>query len=154
MDEFTIRPIGTIHTPHKNKKDAPIQPGYSTAEGKIVLFPEFKLGLKKLDGFSHLILLYYFHRAKHEKLEITPFLDKETKGIFATRFNERPNKIGLSVVILDRIEDNILYIRNIDVLDNTPLLDIKPLVPDFDLKEIETCKIGWLQNKSNKQKTS
>jgi len=112
-------------------------------KGTVELLGEFQEGLKDLDGFSHIILLYHFHRSRGFKLAVVPFLDSESRGLFATRAPKRPNAIGLSVVQLDKIEDGILYIRNVDILDGTPLLDIKPYVPEFDAPK--EARIGWMQ---------
>ena len=139
----TYRPIGTIHSPYQDLKDMPIQPtceagGPGTAE----VFAEFSEGLKDLDGFSHVILLYHLHESREAKLTVTPFLDTVERGVFATRAPSRPNPIGMSVVELLRVEDNRLHLGHVDILDNTPLLDIKPYVPDFDCPE--DVRVGWL----------
>ena len=122
----------------------PIQPkGAKDVKGTIEVFEEFQPGLQDLDGFSHIILLYCFHRSRGFKLKVVPFMDSEFRGLFATRAPKRLNPIGLSVVRLDRIEIGLLHIRNVDILDNTPLLDIKPYVPAFDMQtEVRT---GWLE---------
>jgi len=137
-------PIGTIHTPFTDLEGMPIQPaGASEVQGTVVVNGEFAAGLKDLEGFSHLILIYQFHRSEGYKLEVTPFMDKVPRGLFATRAPKRPNPIGLSVVHLERVEGNILHIKGIDVLDGTPLLDIKPYVPQFDSRgEVRT---GWFE---------
>jgi tRNA (adenine37-N6)-methyltransferase len=107
------------------------------------MFGDFKEGLKDLDGFTHIILLYHFHRSQGFNLSLIPFLDAQPRGIFATRAPKRPNAIGLSIVKLNEIEDGILHIQNVDILDGTPLLDIKPHVPEFDAPgEVRT---GWVQ---------
>ena len=151
MQEFTIRPIGVITTPFNIQNDSPIQSGFSEREGIITVFKEYQQGLEELEGFSHIILIYYFHEVEEEQLVITPFLDSKPKGVFATRFNKRPNKLGLSIVELLRREENRLFVKNVDMVDNTPLIDIKPLVPEFDLKNIENCRIGWLEKKLQKK---
>lgn len=145
--EFTIKSIGFIETPFEEYDDAPIQPGFSDAFGTVCVNSEYKTGLKDLDGFSHIILLYYFDRSEEENLIVKPFLDDEPKGIFAIRHFNRPNHIGLSVVRLIKIEGCKLLVKGIDVLNNTPLIDIKPFVPEFDLKDIEDCKVGWLEKR-------
>ncbi|MBC2715363.1 MAG: tRNA (N6-threonylcarbamoyladenosine(37)-N6)-methyltransferase TrmO [Desulfobacteraceae bacterium] len=138
-------PIGIIHSPYTKPEGMPIQPtGAKGIEGTVEVFETFEAGLKDLDGFSHIILLYCFHRSEGYHLETVPFLDKKPHGVFATRAPKRPNPIGLSIVKLNRIEGRILYIENIDVLDNTPLLDIKPYVPDFDTQP--DVRTGWLEN--------
>lgn len=122
----------------------PIQPaGARGVKGSVEVFEDFQPGLQDLDGFSHIILLYYFHRSQGFTLKVVPFMDLVQRGLFATRAPKRPNPIGLSVVRLDGIDDGVLYIRNVDILDNTPLLDIKPYVPEFEVQtEVRT---GWLE---------
>jgi tRNA-Thr(GGU) m(6)t(6)A37 methyltransferase TsaA len=141
---IAFTPIGIIHSPFMKPEDMPIQPaGAAGVKGTVKVFQDFHPGLKDLDGFSHIILLYHFHRSQSFNLHVVPFLDSETRGVFATRAPRRPNPIGLSVVQLDKIEDGVLHIRNVDILDGTPLLDIKPYVPEFDAQvEVRT---GWLE---------
>jgi len=142
--DITYQPIGIIKTPFRTIGGMPIQPaGAKRVRGSVVVFPEFSEGLRDLDGFSHIILLYHFHRANKTKLVVTPFMDTQPRGIFSTRAPSRPNPIGLSIVKLIGIEGNTLHIENVDTLDGTPLLDIKPYVPEFDHFPVET--IGWLQ---------
>jgi len=142
--EIRYRPIGVIHSPFKILKGMPIQlPGARGVRGWVEVFEEFVPGLKDLDGFSHIILLYHFHRAQEAHLLVKPFMDDELRGVFATRAPNRPNPIGLSVVRLLRIEGNVLHVEDVDILDGTPLLDIKPYVPQFDHPEVE--RIGWLE---------
>ncbi len=142
-------PIGIIHTPHKDPKGTPIQPtGATKYEGVIELEPGYLEGLKDLDGFSHIILLYHFHRSKHYKLTVQPYMDKELRGLFATRYPARPNPIGLSVVRLRKIEGNRLFIQDVDMLDGTPLLDIKPFIPEVDNRI--GARIGWLEGKASR----
>ncbi|HDR50734.1 MAG TPA: tRNA (N6-threonylcarbamoyladenosine(37)-N6)-methyltransferase TrmO [Mariniphaga anaerophila] len=149
MKEIKYKPIGIIHSPFKDPKGTPIQPAAGkNAEGIIELFPEFVEGLKDLDGFSHLFLLYHFHLIGEAKLKVKPFMDDNEHGIFAIRGPARPNPIGLSVTRLIRIEGNKLYIRGVDIVDGTPLLDIKPYVPEFDSKE--KVRTGWLEKNVNK----
>ncbi len=148
MNDITYKPVGIIHSPFKEPEGAPIQPSASQARGTIEIFPEFVPGLKDLDGFSHIILLYHFHRSRKPELVVRPFMDTESRGIFAIRAPSRPNSIGFSVVRLLRIEGNILHVEGIDILDGTPLLDIKPYVPKFDSAEAE--RIGWLEDKVGK----
>jgi len=125
----------------------PIQPsGACGIKGSVELFGKYAPGLKDLDGFSHIILIYHFHLSRGYALEARPFLEEETHGIFAIRAPRRPNPIGLSVVRLNGIENCTLYVENMDVLDGTPLLDIKPYVPDFDRLDVE--RTGWLASKS------
>jgi len=142
--EITVHPIGIIHSPFNNLADMPIQPGgEASAPGTVEVYPDFFAGLKDLEGFSHIILLYYLHKVSRMQLTVLPFLDSEPRGVFATRAPVRPNPIGLSVVPLRKIEGNVLYVDQLDVLDGTPLLDIKPYVPEFD--ERAEVRIGWLE---------
>ena len=143
--EIKLKAIGIIHTPFKNKKETPIQPFKSKAVGKIEVFRKYQQGLKDIEGFSHLILIYEFHRSKGCKLLVKPFLDSELRGLFATRYPERPNQIGITVVKLLGRENNILTVKGIDILDKTPLLDIKPYVPEFAVKT--KVRVGWLKGK-------
>lgn len=141
-----FQPIGLIHSPFTQRDGTPIQPCRSSAVGQVELLPEYEAGLQNLDGFSHIILLYYFHQAVPGfELRVTPFLDNEPKGLFATRYPRRPNSIGLSVVRLVRREGRVLRVDGIDVLDGTPLLDIKPYVPAFDAPPDAT--LGWLDGR-------
>lgn len=149
MNEIKYRPIGIIHSPFKVPKGTPIQPlGAKGIEGTVELFPEYAGGLKDLEGFSHIILIYHFHLSKEAGLKARPYMDSEVHGIFAIRGPSRPNPIGISVVRLARIEGNILHIKDVDIVDGTPLLDIKPYVPEFDIREVE--KIGWLDRNVRK----
>ena len=146
-----FHPIGIIHSPFHDLAGMPIQPSSdASAAGTLEIFPEFVPGLKDLGGFSHLILLYHLHQAGPARLEVTPFLDSQPRGIFATRAPTRPNPIGLSVVKLTRIEGNILYVEDLDILDGTPLLDIKPYIPEFDYHP--EVQIGWLEQVKGKVK--
>ena len=148
---INFKPIGIIYTPFKKLEGMPIQPaGASGVKGKIKIFPEFKDGLQDLDGFSHIILLYYLHKVKESKLKVIPFLDKKERGVFATRAPKRPNSIGLSTVKLIQIEENIIRIENVDMLNNSPLLDIKPYIPNVDHQNV--TKLGWLENKLDRFK--
>ena len=129
----------------------PIQPtGAQGITGSLEIFPDYVQGLKDLDGFSHIILLYHFHRAGESKLLITPFMDTKQRGVFATRAPSRPNPIGFSIVKFIRIDHNILYIENVDILDGTPLLDIKPYVPEFD--QFTADRVGWLKQVNGRVK--
>lgn len=152
MDLITFRPIGLISTPYKESKGTPIQPrGAEGAVGTVRVFPEYCQGLQDLDGFSHIFLLYHFHQTQGFSLLVKPFLDEFQRGVFATRAPARPNPIGLSVVRLDRIENDTLHVRDVDMLDGTPLLDIKPFVPQFDTPD--QTRIGWLADNLEKLKT-
>ena len=127
----------------------PIQPtGAKGIQGTVEILPEFQAGLNDLEGFSHIILLYHLHRSEGFKLTVTPFLDDQPRGLFATRAPKRPNSIGLSVVKLVRQEENILHIENVDILDGTPLLDIKPYIPVFEPDE--EILVGWVK-KTNRE---
>jgi tRNA-Thr(GGU) m(6)t(6)A37 methyltransferase TsaA len=139
-----LKPIGIIHTPFKELSGMPIQPaGAAGVSGVVEVFEEYRSGLKDLDGFSHLILLYHLHRSQGFNLHVVPFMDSKPRGLFATRAPKRPNPIGLSVVQLDKIEDGVLHVQNVDILDGTPLLDIKPYVPEFDAQT--DVRTGWLE---------
>jgi len=149
--EIKYNPIGIIHSPFKEIEGVPIHPrGAKGIVGLIEIRKELEGGLRDLDGFSHIILLYHFHLSKDYSLSIVPFLDDTPHGVFATRAPKRPNPIGLSVVKLIKIEKNILHIENIDIVDGTPLLDIKPYIKEF--KDSEKVRIGWLTEKANKIK--
>ena len=142
---ITYRPIGVIHSPFTDLKDMPIQPtGEASAPGIAEVLPEYAEGLKDVEGFSHLILLYHLHEVRRQDLTVRPFLGSERRGVFATRAPTRPNPIGLSVVKLLRREGTKLHLARVDVLDGTPLLDIKPYVPEFD--ESKDVRIGWLED--------
>ena len=138
------RTIGIIHTPFQDVEGIPIQPsGADGVRGQVEVFPEYEAGLKDLNGFSHIILIYDFHWSKGFNLQVVPFLDSKLRGVFATRAPKRPNPIGLSVVKLLKIRNRILHIENVDMIDGTPLLDIKPYVPEFDQQV--TVRTGWLE---------
>ena len=142
--KIEFKSIGIIHSPFREPEGMPIQPtGAAGVKGTVELFEDFYPGLKDLDGFSHIILLYHFHRSHGFNLHVVPFMDSEPRGLFATRAPKRPNPIGLSVVQLDNIEDGLLHIQGVDVLDGTPLLDIKPYVPEFDAQV--GVRTGWLE---------
>lgn len=142
---MNVKPIGLIHTPFKVKKGMPIQPFQSRATGRVEVYKKYQQGLKDIEGFSHIILIYRFHRSKGFKLLVKPFLDNELRGLFSTRAPRRPNQIGISVVRLLKRKKNILTVKGIDALDKTPLLDIKPYVPEFAAGA--KVKIGWLKGK-------
>ena len=144
--EFVMKPIGVIHSPFHDKAQTPIQPNRSPARGQVEVFPEFAPGLQDLEGFSYIFLLYVFHRSEGFSLLVHPFLDNALHGLFATRHPCRPNPIGLSVVRLLACRDNVLEIEGVDVLDGTPLLDIKPYIPDFDVRT--GVKTGWYTSRS------
>ena len=146
MNLIQYRPIGTIHTPYKSPAGTPIQPPASKGvEADVEVFEKYAEGLTDLGEFSHIYLIYHFHRSRKFSLKVKPFLDNEYHGLFATRAPSRPNSIGLSIVRLTGIKENILHVKNIDILDGTPLLDIKPYVPGFDIRKVS--KIGWMDKK-------
>ncbi len=141
---ITFEPIGVIHSPFTKLEGMPIQPAWAAGvKGAVEVFPEYADGLKDLDGFSHIVLLYHFHRSKGHRLRVVPFMDAVERGLFATRAPKRPNAIGLSVVRLRKVEGRVLHIENVDILDGTPLLDIKPYVPAFD--KATRVRTGWLE---------
>lgn len=142
MNTYTFQSIGLIHSPHKDLSKIPIQPVFCTdIEGTVVLNAEYADGLKNLQEFSHVYLFYYFNQSQKTYLHLKPYLSDQEQGIFATRAPHRPNKLGMSLVRLVRVEENILHVRDLDVLDGTPLLDIKPYIQRFDSRE--TVKSGW-----------
>jgi len=146
MGDIVYCPIGIIRSPFKRVEGTPIQPvGAEGVRGKIELREEFVAGLKDLDGFSHIILIYHFSLSEGYALEVKPFLDDRLRGVFATRAPKRPNPIGISVVKLIGIEGIVLHIEDVDIVDGTPLLDIKPYVPQFDSRE--TAAIGWFSSR-------
>ncbi len=144
---FLLHSIGVIHSPFTDKSETPIQPIRSQATGHVEVFPEFAEGLQDLDGFSHVILLYVFHESSGYALRVKPFLDTELRGVFATRYPSRPNPLGLSIVELVACAPPLLTIRGVDVLDGTPLLDIKPYVPDFDIRT--EVRAGWYDRRGH-----
>ena len=144
MQTMKLEPIGVIRTPFTSLEDMPIQPGGGReVTGELIIEPHYCEGLADLDGFSHLYLIYLFHRAAATKMSVVPFLDDKPRGIFATRAPVRPNHLGLSVVELVEVTGCRVKIRNIDMLDNTPLLDIKPYMEQFD--GVEESRSGWME---------
>jgi len=149
MDEIKYKPIGVIHSPFKEAKGTPLQPaGAKGIGGTVVILPEYAKGLKDVDGFSHLILIYHFHLSGEPSLEAKPYMDNKAHGVFAMRGPSRPNPIGISVVRLVRVEGHTLHVQDVDIVDGTPLLDIKPYVPEFDIREAK--RIGWLEKRVQK----
>jgi len=149
MKEIRFKQIGIIYSPFKKVKGTPIQPtGAKDIKGKVELFSEYSEGLKDLKDFSHIILIYQFHLLKGGDLLVKPYMDDNFHGVFATRAPSRPNPIGISIVRLDKIVDNVLHIRDIDIINGTPLLDIKPYVPKFDNRDVKN--IGWLEDNVHK----
>jgi tRNA-Thr(GGU) m(6)t(6)A37 methyltransferase TsaA len=156
MDEnvhaVTLKAIGTIHSPFKNIEGMPIQPvGAQGIKGTIEFAAEYAEGLKDLEGFSHVILIYWLHLSAGYSLRVKPFLDIQERGVFATRAPQRPNAIGISVVRLIRVEGCLLEIEDVDIADGTPLLDIKPYIPEFDAPKAD--RIGWFLGKTDKANT-
>jgi len=140
--EIVFRSIGVIRSPHTDPKRTPIQPRYARGvEGRVEVDPAFEEGLDDLDGFSHVVLLYQFDRARPPQMKVVPYLDDAPRGVFATRAPARPNPIGMSVVRLLRRDGRILHIADVDVLDGTPLLDIKPHVARFGVDG--PVRSGW-----------
>ena len=151
LQSVEYRPIGVIRSPFTQPQGVPIQAAFAQdVHGVVELEPQYVDGLKDLEGFSHLILLYHFHLSETYALQTRPFLEEEVHGVFATRAPKRPNAIGISVVRLERIEGTKLYVSGLDVVDGTPLLDIKPYVPHFD--DRRGARIGWLSNTVHRAK--
>jgi len=145
---MNVERIGIIHSPFRQTEGVPIQPVFSRGGvGTVEVFPEFAEALLDLDGFERIWLLYWFDRASHFKLQVKPYLDHKPHGLFATRAPARPNPIGLSCVQLLGVEANTLHVTNIDILDDTPLLDIKPYVERFDCFKV--TRNGWLDTARN-----
>jgi len=143
MQTVSYKPIGVIHSPFREVKGVPIQPaGAEGVVGTVEIEPEYVAGLKDIEGFSHIILIYHFHLSEGFSLEVKPFLDDEFHGVFATRAPTRPNAIGISVVRLVRLEGRVIHVADVDIVDGTPLLDLKPYVPEFDTRK--STRTGWL----------
>ncbi|WP_300670363.1 tRNA (N6-threonylcarbamoyladenosine(37)-N6)-methyltransferase TrmO [Desulfoluna sp.] len=138
-----IHPIGTLHTPHTQLEAMPIQPkGALEIKGQALLHPEYIEGLNDLDGFSHIYLIYHFHKTTRTELTVVPFMDTETRGVFSTRSPLRPTHIGMSIVRITKVTKDTLHFTGADMLDGTPLLDIKPYIENFD--HIEESTSGWM----------
>lgn len=153
MEAVQYTPIGIVRSPFTKPEGTPIQSAAAeTGTGRVEVFPGFEVGLRDLEGFSHIILLYHCHRAGAAELQVKPFLDDRTHGIFATRAPARPNPIGLSVVRLMGIEATDIRVRDLDVLDGTPVLDIKPYVPKFDVRR--AVRTGWLEEQADRLSTT
>jgi tRNA-Thr(GGU) m(6)t(6)A37 methyltransferase TsaA len=146
--EFLMRPIGVIHSPYTETADTPVQSSRSQAKGSVEVYPEFTDGLQDLEGLSHIFLLYVFHASSSYSLIVKPFLDDHLHGLFATRYPARPNPIGLSLVRLLGRRGNILEIEGVDMFEGSPLLDIKPYVPEFDVRS--NARIGWYATRSKR----
>jgi len=141
ITDILFHPIGIIHSPFTNKSGMPIQASRSQAKGVVEVYPEFVEGLQDIEGLSHLFLIYVFHESLGYSLVVKPFLDDKLHGVFATRYPYRPNPVGLSVVRLITKRGDTLEVEGMDMLDGTPLLDIKPYVPDFDIRT--GTRNGW-----------
>lgn len=149
MNEIRYKPIGVIHSPFKDVQGMPIQPtGAMGIAGTIEIEPEYCDGLKDIEGFSHIVLIYHFHLSDGYSLLVKPFMDDSLRGVFSTRAPRRPNPVGISLVRLVKVEGSTLHIENVDIVDGTPLLDIKPYVPEFDIQK--NVRIGWLSDKADK----
>ncbi|MCB2227673.1 MAG: tRNA (N6-threonylcarbamoyladenosine(37)-N6)-methyltransferase TrmO [Desulfarculaceae bacterium] len=154
MEPIVYNPIGVLRTPFADPKGGPIQPrGADGAQGRAELLPELAPALADLEGFSHVILIYHCHRAAGFKPRVTPFLGREDHGLFSTRAPARPNPIGLSVVALEEVQGSTLLLRGVDMLDHSPLLDVKPYVPGFDHPDGE-IRTGWLGQRAGEADTA
>ncbi|MBN2125722.1 MAG: tRNA (N6-threonylcarbamoyladenosine(37)-N6)-methyltransferase TrmO [Deltaproteobacteria bacterium] len=143
-EEYRFRAIGLLHTPYESKSGVPIQGVFDRdSRGRAEIFEEYAPGLQDIEGFSHLILLYVFDRSKGYELICRPYMEDTRHGVFITRAPRRPNPIGMSVVRLEKREGNILHLAEVDMLNGTPLLDIKPFVPRFDHRE--EVRVGWME---------
>lgn len=152
--KIEMESVGTIHTEFKEIEGMPIQPtGAKGIPGEIEIKEKYVDGLKDLEDFSHIHIIYLLHRVDGYMLEVKPFMDNATHGVFATRSPKRPNRIGMSVVKVNKVEGNKVFIENVDVLDGTPLLDIKPYVPQLYEDTIDELKIGWFEKNHKKAKT-
>jgi tRNA-Thr(GGU) m(6)t(6)A37 methyltransferase TsaA len=149
VNEIRYKPIGVIHSPFKDVQGMPIQPtGAMGIAGTIEIEPEYCDGLKDIEGFSHIVLIYHFHLSDGYSSLVKPFMDDSLRGVFSTRAPRRPNPVGISIVRLVKVEGSTLHIENVDIVDGTPLLDIKPYVPEFDVQK--NVRIGWLSDKADK----
>ncbi len=149
--QFT--PVGIIHTPFKTVENMPIQPSAAKdIGGTIEIFPEYTEGLADLEGFSHIYIIFHLHKVNSFRLKVIPFLDTVEHGVFATRSPARPNPLGLSVAEIVSVKNNIIEIRGVDMLDGSPVLDIKPFVPEFE--NYTGIRRGWFEGKTkNASKT-
>ncbi len=147
QNKMTLTPIGVIHSPYKSLGDCPRQASKSEVVAVIEVFEQYAGGLKDIEGFSHLILLYWLHKSHGYSLLVRTPWDTELHGLFTTRSPNRPNPIGISVVKLIERRGNILQVKGIDAIDGTPLIDIKPYVPEFNFNDRDEKRIGWLTDK-------
>lgn len=143
--EFRFRPIGILKTPYQSKSGVPIQGAFDPqSEGKAVIFGAYEAGLKDIEGFSHLIIIYVFHRSQGYELVCRPYMEDKLHGVFAIRAPRRPNPVGFTVVRLIKREGRVLYLSEVDMLDGTPILDIKPFCPKFDHRQ--DVRVGWMED--------
>ena len=145
--EITLTSIGVIRSPFTDPSQVPIQASRSTALGSVEVFPAFMAGLRDLEGFSHIFLLYMIECPQGYRLQVRPFLDDREHGVFATRYPCRPNSIGLSIVRLLGVDGSRLHFEGVDMVDNAILLDIKPYVPEFDVRE--DVQVGWYSHRAH-----
>lgn len=144
MDEVRYKPIAVVHSPFKERRDVPKDSeGVDSVSGTIEVAREYEEGLKDIEGFSHIYVIFHFHLSRGRPLVVKPYWDNHLRGVFSTRSPERPNPIGMSVVRLTKREGNILHVRGLDMVEGTPVLDIKPYVADFDREE--ATRAGWLE---------
>lgn len=145
MDYIKFKPIGIIHSPYKIPSDVPRPKDISDeSKGHIEIFKEYVPGLSDLEGFSHIEVIFNFHLSKNPSLKAHPPFDNREHGVFATHSPHRPNSIGLTVVRLENIKDNLINISGVDMIEGTPVLDIKPYIPRVSLSE--EIRLGWLRN--------
>lgn len=144
-----LEPIGMIRTPYKNKNETPGWSLRSRVSGRIIVHKKYQEGLRDIDGFSHIMVVFRFHRSRGYRLTLKPFSGNKQRGLFATRAPRRPNQLGVSVVRLLRRRGNVLHVSGVDMLDQTPLLDIKPYIPERMPKR--GVRIGWLKGKGVKR---
>lgn len=150
MESISCTPIGVIRTRHKRAEETPVQPAYARGiPGQVEVFEDYEEGLDGIEGFSHVYLVYAFDRASGEKLTVVPFMSDTPRGVFATRSPQRPNRLGMSLVRLVRREGRVLHVEDVDILDGTPLLDIKPYVRRLDT--LEGARSGWREDVDEKQ---
>lgn len=141
-ETILFKPIGIVHSEHIKPADTPIQPVFSKGcTGTVELFEEYAEGIEDLEAFSHIYIFFVFHKRDEVRLRVKPFLEDKKHGVFATRSPRRPNPIGFSVVRLKKREGNILYVEDVDILDGSPVLDIKPYIHRYDLRE--HTRDGW-----------
>lgn len=142
MDTFTFKQIGVIHSDHNEAKETPIQPVFAQeCAGTLEVFDEYKEGLSGIEGFSHVMVFFVLHKQQQVELMVKPFMGDAKTGIFSTRHPNRPNPLGISVLKLEKVEDGILHLSGVDILDGTPVIDIKPYVEKFDCRS--DIKSGW-----------